>query len=273
MVTVTSFTAASRQGDTLADHSSGPSAGHARRQRLSRHRAGRRRGQTVRLATAPAFGRGSSCLKGIFGALPGTRGRWSSRVRSECRSGPLHVREPRRPGPGTPPDRKPAVTCGREARPCGYSPHDSKVGRGGDPHRRCRRGLRVRLIARLRGLLAVRPDARAGRSPGGVVVSVPRASHAVVVLCHQPQGQGRGRRSLRARRGGPDGLGGGDTSTWPTFSALHCQPTSQSTTTALVYCTFSESQAPAVGNPDSFWTVELQRQPDGRWLISSYGQG
>jgi hypothetical protein len=41
----------------------------------------------------------------------------------------------------------------------------------------------------------------------------------------------------------------------------------------LVYCTFSESQAPAVGNPDSFWTVELQRQPDGRWLISSYGQG
>ena len=67
--------------------------------------------------------------------------------------------------------------------------------------------------------------------------------------------------------------GGGDTSTWPTFSALHCQPTSQSATTALVYCTFSESQAPAVGNPDSFWTVELQRQPDGRWLISNYGQG
>ena len=67
--------------------------------------------------------------------------------------------------------------------------------------------------------------------------------------------------------------GGGDTSTWPTFSALHCQPTSQSATTASVYCTFSESQAPAVGNPDSFWTVELQRQPDGRWLISNYGQG
>jgi hypothetical protein len=46
-----------------------------------------------------------------------------------------------------------------------------------------------------------------------------------------------------------------------------------SATTASVYCTFSESRAPAVGNPDSFWTVDLQRQSDGRWLISNYGQG
>jgi hypothetical protein len=67
--------------------------------------------------------------------------------------------------------------------------------------------------------------------------------------------------------------GNGDTLTWPTFAALHCKPASQSATTASVYCTFSESQAPAVGNPDSFWTVDLQRQPDGRWLISNYGQG
>jgi hypothetical protein len=67
--------------------------------------------------------------------------------------------------------------------------------------------------------------------------------------------------------------GNGDTSTWPTFSLLHCKPISQSATTALVYCTFSESQAPAVGNPESFWTVDLQRQSDGRWLISNYGQG
>ena len=29
----------------------------------------------------------------------------------------------------------------------------------------------------------------------------------------------------------------------------------------------------AVGNPDSFWTIHLQRQPDGRWLIDNYGQG
>jgi hypothetical protein len=29
----------------------------------------------------------------------------------------------------------------------------------------------------------------------------------------------------------------------------------------------------SVGNPDSFWTVYLRRQPDGRWLITNYGQG
>lgn len=67
--------------------------------------------------------------------------------------------------------------------------------------------------------------------------------------------------------------GNGDTSTWPTFSALRCEPTSQSATTASVLCTFSESQAPSVGNPVSFWAVDLHRQPDGRWLISTYGQG
>ena len=67
--------------------------------------------------------------------------------------------------------------------------------------------------------------------------------------------------------------GNGDPSMWATFSALHCKLTSQSATTAGVYCPFSESQAPSVGNPDSFWTVGLQRQPDGRWLIYSYGQG
>jgi hypothetical protein len=67
--------------------------------------------------------------------------------------------------------------------------------------------------------------------------------------------------------------GGGDTSTWPTFSALHCAQVSGGGATASVYCTFSESQAPAVGNPDSFWTVYLTRQPDDRWLITNYGQG
>jgi len=43
--------------------------------------------------------------------------------------------------------------------------------------------------------------------------------------------------------------------------------------TALVYCTFSESQALSVGNPESFWTVDLKRQSDERWLITNYGQG
>jgi hypothetical protein len=67
--------------------------------------------------------------------------------------------------------------------------------------------------------------------------------------------------------------GNGDTSTWATFSALHCRQLSRSATTASVYCTFKESQAPSVGNPDSFWTVYLHRQSDGRWLITNYGQG
>jgi hypothetical protein len=67
--------------------------------------------------------------------------------------------------------------------------------------------------------------------------------------------------------------GNGNASAWPTFSALHCRPAGRHAATASVYCTFSESQAPAVGNPDSFWTVYLQRQPGGRWLIDNYGQG
>lgn len=66
--------------------------------------------------------------------------------------------------------------------------------------------------------------------------------------------------------------GNGDTSTWPTFSALHCKQVSRSVKTASVRCTFKESQAPSVGNPDSFWTVSLHRQPDMRWLITGYGQ-
>ena len=67
--------------------------------------------------------------------------------------------------------------------------------------------------------------------------------------------------------------GNGDTSTWPTFSAVHCKPLQQSAEAASIYCTFSESAAAAVGNPDTFWTVYLQRQPDQRWLIANYGQG
>lgn len=66
--------------------------------------------------------------------------------------------------------------------------------------------------------------------------------------------------------------GNGDTSTWPTFSNLRCRITSESPSTAVVYCTFSESQAPAVGNPDIFWTVYLDKHPGGRWLINNYGQ-
>ena len=67
--------------------------------------------------------------------------------------------------------------------------------------------------------------------------------------------------------------GNGDTSTWATFAALHCKQVSRTATTASVYCTFRESQAPSVGNPDSFWTVYLHRQRNGQWLITNYGQG
>ena len=67
--------------------------------------------------------------------------------------------------------------------------------------------------------------------------------------------------------------GNGDTSTWPTFTALRCKPLSSGHTSATVYCSFDESQSPSEGNPDTFWTVDLTHQIDGRWLIDNYGQG
>jgi hypothetical protein len=63
----------------------------------------------------------------------------------------------------------------------------------------------------------------------------------------------------------------GGTWRWPTFSALHCDQMSRSATTAWVRCTFKES-VPIVEQRDSFWSVYLHRQPDGRWLITDYGQ-
>jgi hypothetical protein len=69
------------------------------------------------------------------------------------------------------------------------------------------------------------------------------------------------------------GWGNGDTSTWSTFTRLRCKQLSQDGTSATVYCSFAESQSPSEGNPDTFWTVWLARQPDGRWLIDNYGQG
>jgi hypothetical protein len=67
--------------------------------------------------------------------------------------------------------------------------------------------------------------------------------------------------------------GNGDTSTWSTFTRLRCKPLSQGATSATVYCSFDESPSASEGNPDTFWTVSLARQPDGRWLIDNYGQG
>lgn len=67
--------------------------------------------------------------------------------------------------------------------------------------------------------------------------------------------------------------GGGDTSTWATFSDIHCKLLNLNGTDATVNCTFVESQAPSVGNPDSFWDIYLVQQPGKRWLITNYGQG
>ena len=67
--------------------------------------------------------------------------------------------------------------------------------------------------------------------------------------------------------------GGGDTATWSTFTGVRCQTTSQAAASAAVYCSFAESASPSEGNPDSSWTVWLDRQPDGRWLIEDYGNG
>jgi hypothetical protein len=67
--------------------------------------------------------------------------------------------------------------------------------------------------------------------------------------------------------------GNGDTSTWSTFTRLHCRPLSSSAASAAVYCSFDESQSTSEGNPDTFWTLWLTRQTDGRWLIGDYGQG
>jgi hypothetical protein len=65
----------------------------------------------------------------------------------------------------------------------------------------------------------------------------------------------------------------GDTSTWSVFTRLRCRLLSSGATSATVYCTFEASPSASAGNPDTFWTVELTRATDGRWLINNYGQG
>jgi hypothetical protein len=65
--------------------------------------------------------------------------------------------------------------------------------------------------------------------------------------------------------------GNGSTSGWPTFSNVHC--TAMAHAGPQVSCTFRESNAPDVGQPDSFWTISFMRTSlTGAWLISSYGQ-
>ena len=67
--------------------------------------------------------------------------------------------------------------------------------------------------------------------------------------------------------------GGGNTSGWPTFSNLRCKLVTETVTDAQVQCTFRESQAADVGNPDSFWGIDMHRVGTGPWFIDNYGQG
>jgi hypothetical protein len=67
--------------------------------------------------------------------------------------------------------------------------------------------------------------------------------------------------------------GGGDSATWSTFTKLRCRTLQNSGKAATVHCTFNESQSSSEGNPDSFWTISMERTPAGNWLIDNYGQG
>ena len=64
-------------------------------------------------------------------------------------------------------------------------------------------------------------------------------------------------------------------SSWgPPFTHLRCHLQSGTADRANVYCSFSPITDAATGmSGDSFWTVYLQRESSGRWLIDNYGQG
>lgn len=58
------------------------------------------------------------------------------------------------------------------------------------------------------------------------------------------------------------------------FTGLQCSLMHRSTHRASVYCKFNVINDPNMGMSNvSFWTVALQREPTGRWLINNYGQG
>jgi hypothetical protein len=58
------------------------------------------------------------------------------------------------------------------------------------------------------------------------------------------------------------------------FEDVHCSLMNRSTARASVYCTFNDINDANMGMSNvSFWTVSLQRERSGRWLINNYGQG
>lgn len=59
----------------------------------------------------------------------------------------------------------------------------------------------------------------------------------------------------------------------PPFTHLHCSQSSDTATRAHVYCTFDKINDPGTGMSNvSFWSVYMQRDASGPWLISGYGQ-
>jgi len=66
-----------------------------------------------------------------------------------------------------------------------------------------------------------------------------------------------------------------DWSNWGVpFKGLHCSLMNRSTSRASVYCKFDDINNANMGMSNvSFWTVSLQRESSGRWLINNYGQG
>ncbi len=59
-----------------------------------------------------------------------------------------------------------------------------------------------------------------------------------------------------------------------TFNDLRCSLGSRSGSSADVHCNFADITDPNAGMSNvSFWNFTLHREPSGRWLITSYGQG
>jgi hypothetical protein len=65
----------------------------------------------------------------------------------------------------------------------------------------------------------------------------------------------------------------GNPADWSTFTSVACKQQSEQAARATVLCIFSESMSSSEGNPDTFWSIDMQQQSDGRWLITGYGQG
>ena len=64
----------------------------------------------------------------------------------------------------------------------------------------------------------------------------------------------------------------GVTADWPTFSDVSCSPLTSLDVhnDAKVNCVFNESGSPGT-QLDGFWTILLDRQPDGEWLVTDWG--